>query len=250
MKYLSIKNFKKHQHYKNRRPPWIKLHVEVLDDYAFGCLQDASKAHLMLLWVLASKHDNKIPYDLAWITQKINSTTPVDVEELVLHGFIEVGEDASNPLATREQNSILETETETEKKKKEHPDSGESASRKSKPRAKGSRKHPHFPTEAALELTQAWRQHLDPTMDMGRLISALTGLYPEGGPLFTVAELTDAMTVYSEVRQTKPVDQWRWWHPNDFAKTASEWVRLGRMPAQDQFGQFTERGRLAMRGVA
>ena len=53
MRYLSIKNHKAHQHYKNRRPPWIKLHVAILDDYAFSCLQDASKVHLLLLGVLA-----------------------------------------------------------------------------------------------------------------------------------------------------------------------------------------------------
>ena len=76
VRYLSVKNFAKHQHYKDRRPPWIKLHVEVLDDYAFACLQDASKAHLMLLWVLASKLDNRIPYDLSFLSRKLGCMDP------------------------------------------------------------------------------------------------------------------------------------------------------------------------------
>jgi hypothetical protein len=114
VRYLSVKNFTKHQHYKDRRPPWIKLHVEVLDDYAFSCLQDASKAHLMLLWVLASKLDNRIPYDLPFLTRKLGATSPVDVDELVLLGFIEVSQDDSRPLAGRKQTAMPETETETE----------------------------------------------------------------------------------------------------------------------------------------
>lgn len=114
MKFLRVKNLEKHQHYKDRRPPWIKLHSEVLDDYEFACLQDASKAHLMLLWVLASRLDNKIPYDLAWITKQIGANGRVDVEELILQGFIEVFDDGSKLLAPRKQSAMPETETETE----------------------------------------------------------------------------------------------------------------------------------------
>lgn len=117
MRYLSIKNLEKHQHYKDRRPPWIKLHAEVLDDYAFTCLQDASKAHLMLLWVLASRMENRIPYDLAWITQKLGANVPVDLEELILQGFIEVSQDDSVSLASRKQSAMPETETERETEK-------------------------------------------------------------------------------------------------------------------------------------
>jgi hypothetical protein len=121
MRYLSIKNLKKYQHYKDRRPPWIKLHAEVLDDYAFTCLQDASKAHLMLLWVLASRMDNRIPYDLAWITQKLGANAPIDLEELILQGFIEVSQDDSTALAPRKQSAMPETETETETEKASAP---------------------------------------------------------------------------------------------------------------------------------
>lgn len=114
MKVLSIKNFTLYQHYKDRRPPWVKLHASVLDDYAFACLQDASKAHLMLLWLLASQCDNKIPYDLAWIARKLGSTSPVDIEELISLGFIEVSDDASKLIAPRKRIAMVETEGETE----------------------------------------------------------------------------------------------------------------------------------------
>ncbi len=121
MKFLRVKNLEKHQHYKDRRPPWIKLHSEVLDDYDFACLQDASKAHLMLIWVLASRLDNKIPYDLAWITKQLSATVAVDVEELIMQGFIEVFDDGSKVLAPRKQSAMPETERETETERKKKP---------------------------------------------------------------------------------------------------------------------------------
>lgn len=89
MKVLSIKNYALYQHYKDRRPPWVKLHASVLDDYAFTQLSDECKAHLMLLWILASQCDNKIPYDLAWIAKKIGATAPIDIDELIVRGFLE-----------------------------------------------------------------------------------------------------------------------------------------------------------------
>lgn len=116
MKYLSIKNFAKHQHYKNRRPLWIKLYGEILDDYGFVCLQDASRSHLILLWVLASRLENRIPYDVDFIQKAIKSTTPIDIEGLIAQGFMEMSEDASNVLASRKQVATLETEREKEKK--------------------------------------------------------------------------------------------------------------------------------------
>ena len=49
-----VKNWSKFQHYKNRNPPWIRLHVEILDDYKadgtendFHALPDKDKLTLM-----------------------------------------------------------------------------------------------------------------------------------------------------------------------------------------------------------
>lgn len=45
------------QHYKNRRPPWIKVHRKILEDVKFARLQHASKALALHLWMLASEYD-------------------------------------------------------------------------------------------------------------------------------------------------------------------------------------------------
>jgi hypothetical protein len=99
VRYLSVKNWEKYQHYKDRTPPWIKLHREVLDDYDMSCLQDASKLHLILIWVLASQLNNRIPDDPVWIGKKINATSKVNLKELIDKGFLLVEQDASNALA-------------------------------------------------------------------------------------------------------------------------------------------------------
>ena len=112
--YFRVANLDKFQHYKDRDPPWIKLHAAVLEKYEFGCLQDASKAHLMQIWLLASRTGNRMPYDPRWIGNRINATGKVDLDELQAAGFIHLFPDASNPLATRLHVAAPEGETEGE----------------------------------------------------------------------------------------------------------------------------------------
>lgn len=110
--FLSVKDFASHQHYRDRRPPWIKLHAAVLDDYAFTCLPDASKAHLMLIWVLASKLNNRVPNDATWIGRQIGATSVVDLEVLIASGLLIVERGASATKADRLQDALVETEAE------------------------------------------------------------------------------------------------------------------------------------------
>lgn len=86
--FLAVKNFERFQHYKDRHPPWIKLHCALLDDYEFGRLQDASKMHLMGIWILASKSENRIPDDPEWIGRRIGATAKVNTQVLVDAGFL------------------------------------------------------------------------------------------------------------------------------------------------------------------
>ena len=113
MKYLRIKNWDKLQHYKDRNPPWIKLHTKILCDYEFSCLQDDSKLLLILLWVLASKLSNKIPFDVHWIENQLN-IKKANLQPLIDSGFIEVFLNDSKMIADCKQDACLETETETE----------------------------------------------------------------------------------------------------------------------------------------
>jgi len=110
---FSVKNFERFQHYKDRSPPWIKLYNELLDDYSFGLLPDASKLHLVAIWLLASRSNNRIPHDPGWIAKRISATEKVDLELLRTSGFIEV-QDAGGAQAARKPDADPERESETD----------------------------------------------------------------------------------------------------------------------------------------
>ncbi len=86
--FFAVKNFAKFQHYRDRSPPWIKLYGEMLEDYEFAALPDATKGQLMSIWVLASRMANKLPWDPQFIGAKINANQPVDLAAMEAAGFI------------------------------------------------------------------------------------------------------------------------------------------------------------------
>ena len=115
---LKPKNWAIFQHYKDRSPPWIKLHRDLLINRDFICLPIASKALAPLLWLLASEskdgtfdasfeelqfrlHISRIEYDEG-------------IKPLIDKDFFIA---ASGVLAERKQLAIPERERETETKK-------------------------------------------------------------------------------------------------------------------------------------
>ena len=115
-----VKNWKDHQHYKNRRPPWIKLHRTLLDDCNYLRLQPASRALAPLMWLLASEGVNGVvegeAADLAFRLRLTESEVQDGLNGLLSIGYITRYQDASAMLAPRKQEARLETETETEKR--------------------------------------------------------------------------------------------------------------------------------------
>jgi len=113
-KILKVRGWENFQHYKDRNPPWIKLHNELLDNYDFECLPDASKAHLICIWMLASRTENEIKFNENWIKKKIGATEKIDFKALIDGGFItivdiETGgiDDASIVLASCNQTATM-----------------------------------------------------------------------------------------------------------------------------------------------
>jgi hypothetical protein len=112
---LIPKNWASHQHYKNRLPPWIKLHRELLNDRDFMCLPLASKAIAPLLWLLASESETgQFSGDIQELSFRLRMTEK-EIEEglkpLINKGFF-VGD--STVLADCQQLATPETERETE----------------------------------------------------------------------------------------------------------------------------------------
>lgn len=126
MKYLAVKDFEKHQHYRDRVPPWIKFYNRVLDDYAFLQLSDASRSHLMLMWLLASRHKNRIPYDEKFIAAKISARSKIDFAGLLASGFITlVEENASKTASTVTAGDASKNGDVEERESREEKEEGE-----------------------------------------------------------------------------------------------------------------------------
>ena len=100
MRYLLIKNWAQYQHYKKRSPAWIKLHRAIVEDYAFAGLRDKTKAHLMLIWILAAGTEGRVPHDAVFIAKRINASEAVDLDAMIAAGFLVADGDDDQPAAT------------------------------------------------------------------------------------------------------------------------------------------------------
>ena len=112
---LQPKNWGVFQHYKDRSPPWIKLHRDLLINRDFICLPIASKAIAPLLWLLASESKDGIfdaTFEELQFRLHISKKEYDDgIKPLIDKGFFSI---ASGLLADCKQLAIPETETETE----------------------------------------------------------------------------------------------------------------------------------------
>jgi hypothetical protein len=122
MMILKPKNWDKFQHYKDRCPPWIKLHRDLLNDRAYMNLPIASKAIAPLLWLLASESKdgsfNAASDELAFRLRIASKDIESGLKPLIDNGFFV---DASTMLAPCLQLAIPEREAERETETKKKP---------------------------------------------------------------------------------------------------------------------------------
>lgn len=112
-RYFRITNWDKFQHYKQRNPPWIRLHRTLLRDHKFGLLSETEQWTLVRLWLLASETGNAMAMDDKWVRKAISSSRPVPFEKYAAMGFIETWceQDASAVLAERKQSAEPEADS-------------------------------------------------------------------------------------------------------------------------------------------
>lgn len=89
LKYFRVRNFERFQHYNDRRPPWIKLYRDILDDPRFFRLSEVERYILIGIFILASQHDNKLPLDQSWLKVKLLTKKSVPVEFLIDSEWLE-----------------------------------------------------------------------------------------------------------------------------------------------------------------
>jgi hypothetical protein len=109
---MRIKNWNKFQHFKDRKPPWVKLYRDLLDDIEWHELDPQASKVLVMLWLIASEDEGNIPAlkQLAFRLRLSEKETEVCI--IKLSHWLE--QDDINAISTRYQDDAPETETETE----------------------------------------------------------------------------------------------------------------------------------------
>lgn len=114
---LVPKNWNDFQQYKDRKPLWIKLHRDLLNDFSYSSVQIGTKATLPLLWLLACEYeDGIIDASLEEISFRIHidvKTVDKAIKELIECKFFTLVQDCTELYETvpREEKRREEKET-------------------------------------------------------------------------------------------------------------------------------------------
>jgi hypothetical protein len=101
MKLIRVMGWEKYQHYKDRNPPWIKLHRELLTSNTWVSLDDAGRVLAIAIMMLAAATGNRIKAEPRYLMRVAYLNAEPDLRPLVEVGFIEIidenSEHASSP---------------------------------------------------------------------------------------------------------------------------------------------------------
>jgi len=99
---LRVVGWERFQHYRDRLPPWIKLHRDLLDDEAWFDLPAAQRGYLVSIWILAARTmEGTVSDRPEFLAARIGATAedPLDLDLLIRLGWLE--RIASSALAGR-----------------------------------------------------------------------------------------------------------------------------------------------------
>ena len=105
MSCYKIRNWHEFQHYKDRNPPWIKLHYEVMTSRDWVALDDASRVLAVASMLIASRHEGTVPNDPDYVKRVAYLNSVPDFRPLLKCGFL-VTDGSADPL----QPPVTETE--------------------------------------------------------------------------------------------------------------------------------------------
>ena len=118
---FTVKNWRQFQHYRDRNPPWIKLHFALLSSRDWVTLDDSSRVLAIACMLIASRNEGRVPADPEYIQRVAYLKKPPDFKPLIRCGFLESASDCKQMLATARPETETETETEPASKKPRKP---------------------------------------------------------------------------------------------------------------------------------
>jgi len=96
---IRVRNWDRFQHYKDRNPPWIKLHFDLLSSKDWVSFDDSKRLLAIVCMLLASRNDGCVPDDTEYIQRVAYLNKPPDLQPLIDSGFLVVEGERKQMLA-------------------------------------------------------------------------------------------------------------------------------------------------------
>lgn len=110
MEFYSVKNWERFQHYKDRSPPWIKLHFEILTCPDWVMIDDTSKLLMIVCMLIASRNDGKVPADAHYFKRVAYLDKIPNFKPLLECGFLEKTQANASERKQKQADATPETE--------------------------------------------------------------------------------------------------------------------------------------------
>jgi hypothetical protein len=112
---IKIKNWDKFQHFKDRRPPWVKLYRDILDDKNWFDLSGDDAKLLVMFWLIASENGGELTSveDLSFRLRKSEK----EIKSALTRLKTWLIQDDIEMISEGYRDDALETERETEKER-------------------------------------------------------------------------------------------------------------------------------------
>jgi len=123
--HLIVVNWNQFLQYKDgRRPSWIKIDCGLLDNYGYAKLSDTARGQLLGIQMLAASTAGKIPNDPAWIAERIQTKSELEIDSLISNGFLQYAASTTSvqtPYAAPEPSVPREREYREQRDQREEP---------------------------------------------------------------------------------------------------------------------------------
>ena len=186
--HFRVRNWSEYQHYKDRNPPWVKLHFALLSSRDWVLFDDASRVLAVACMLIASRDDGRVPADAEYLQRVAYLNSVPNLKPLVDSGFLE---DASGLLADA---STLQADARPEERQRRDRGETEESKKRARPRFK------------------------PPTVDDVRAYCT------ERGNTIDPQRFVDHYTANGWVRGKTPIKDWqaavRTWERNEIGKPA------------------------------
>lgn len=241
---LKVRNWEKFQHYKDRDPPWIKLHFTLLSSEDWVSLDDASRVLAIACMLVASRNKGSVPNNPAYMKRVAYLNALPDFRPLISCGFFE------KPLADA---SAAQADARPEERQSREDSLSETSS-DAKPK-KGARKKRDYPPD----FEAIWREYpTDPNMSKADAFDAYAKLdaadkvalaasirpfreycraRPDYRPKHMVGFITSRRFDGFAPKQASPTDAVdRWQKRLRFARERHAWSSVQWGPRPGEFG--------------